>query len=255
MADDFVYRADPPARLTGADDLAALVSLQVEAGLNVLSPGTPVDAAEIKAKGPDDCVTRLSAELAAARQASGGAAVKLAMPLPGTVNLDPMLLSGLMANLVDEGASILELDAAALSAADSDASNDGFTLMGLPRPEGFRLAIHMGPLADWTAEKIEEIASELQADRYVFALSANDDFAKLSAVPEEAMIVLGLLDPAGGQSDDEILDLIDKIAETIDQDRLALSTAGGFEGQDAATQDKVLRQLADISVRFWGFAM
>lgn len=251
MADDFVYRADPPATLAGTDDLVALAMAQERYGLNVVTPGLPVDADEAK-KSPDDAVARLSETLAAMKGAVD-APVKLALPMPGALNLDPMLLSGLMANLIDEGAMVLELDGAAYADPASDASNDGFTLMGLPRPEGFRLAIHMGALADWSGERIAEVAEELQADRYVFAINARDDLAKLASVPAPAMVVLGIVDPAGGQGDDDILGLIDKAAEVVDQDRMALTTRSGFT--DADTQSSVLQQLANVSTMFWGFAI
>jgi hypothetical protein len=253
MADDFVYRADPPGRLAGAGDIAARARLQEQAGLNVVTPGEPVTADEIR-RGPHEATGRLSAELALLRSAVS-APVKLCLPLPGTLNLDPMLLQGLIGNLIDEGATILQLDGAAYADPDLDAGNDGFTLMGLPRPEGFRLAIDMGPLAAWEADRLSDVAGELAADRYVFAIAEDDDLGKLAAVPEDALVVLGVVDPQGGQTDDAILSLIDAAVEVVDQDRLALTVRGGFDGQDAETQAKVLRQVADVSVQFWGFAM
>lgn len=253
MADEFVYRADPPAALVGTDDLATLARAQEQAGLNVITNGRPVTAEEIR-KSPDDAVSRLSRELAIVKGASP-APVKLCLPLPGALNLDPMLLAGLMANLIDEGATILELDGASYVDPASDASNDGFTLMNLPRPEGFRLAIHMGALSDWSAVRIAEVAEELQADRYVFTVADDDDLTKLTALPGEALAVLGLVNPAGGQQADEILAILDRADEAFDQNRMALTTRGGFDGQSPETQAKVLRQVADLSVAFWGFAI
>lgn len=251
MADTFVYRADPPAKLAGSD-IATLVALQVDAGLNVVTPGNPVEGPEIK-KGPHEALARLSADLKAAKAASHDAAVKLALPLPDAEGLDPMLLAGLIGNLITEGAAILEFDGRSYANPETDPSNDGFTLMGLQRPEGFRIAIQMGALADWTAERIEEVAAELAADRYVFSITADDDLSKLASVPEEAMVILGLV--SADTDDQAILDIIDKAAEIIDQDRLALTATGGFAEGDEANQEKVLRQVTDVSVQFWGFAM
>lgn len=250
MADLFVYHAEPPARLAG-EDIAALVKAQMEAGLNAVTPGAPVTAEEIKTD-PHGALARLGETLKAAK-AAGDAPVKVAMPLPDSLGLDPMLLGGLIGNLISDGARIIEFDGRPYADPDTDASNDGFTLGGLQRPQGFRIAIDMGPLADWTAERIAAVAEELQADRYAFEIGEDDDLSKLSAVPEEAMIVLGLVDPAGGQSDDAVLTMIDKAAEIVDQDRLALTTRGPIT--DAGKQEQVLRQVADISTQFWGFAM
>ena len=253
MADDFVYRADPPGRLVGAGDIAALAKMQEQAGLNVVTPGAPVTADEIR-RGPHEATGRLSAELAVVR-AAASAPVKLCLPLPGALNLDPMLLQGLIGNLIDEGATILQLDGTAYADPDLDPGNDGFTLMGLQRPEGFRLAIDMGPLSAWESDRLAEVAAELAADRYVFAISEDDDLGKLRAVPEEALVVIGVVHPDGGQTDDAILARIDAAAEVVDQDRLALTVLGGFDGQSPETQSKVLLQVADVSVQFWGFAI
>jgi hypothetical protein len=110
MADTFVYRADPPAALATVGDLAALARLQAGAGLDLVTPGSPVTADEIR-RGPHEATQRLSAELAAVR-AAVAAPVKLCLPLPGLANLDPMLLQGLIGNLIDEGARVLQLDGA-----------------------------------------------------------------------------------------------------------------------------------------------
>jgi hypothetical protein len=113
----------------------------------------------------------------------------------------------------------------------------------------------MGALADWTPGRIAEVSGELAADRYVFAIGPQDDMGKLAALSDDAMVVLGLIDPAGGDSADVILSRIDAAAEILDQDRLALTVRGGLAGQSAGTEARVLRQLADISVQFWGFAI
>lgn len=250
MADLFVYRAEPPASLAG-DDIDALVKAQAVAGLNVVTPGSPVRPDAITAD-PHGALTELSAALKTALAASD-APVKIAMPLPDSLGLDPMLLGGLIGNLITEGAKIIEFDARPYVDPDSDASNDGFTLGGLQRPEGFRVGMNMGALADWSAERIAAVAEELQADRYIFAIAQGDDLSKLSSVPEDAMIVLGLVDPGGSGGDEDVLSLIDAVAEIIDQDRLALTTRSAIT--DAGVQEKVLRQVADISTQFWGFAM
>lgn len=253
MADLYVYRAEPPAELAGTGDIQALVKAQIEAGLNIVTPGAPVQPEEIRTD-PHGALARLSADLKAAQDAAGGEPVKIAMPLPDSLNLDPMLLGGLIGNLITEGAKIIEFDGRPYADPETDASNDGFTLSGLQRPEGFRIAIRMGRLADWSAERIATVAEELQADRYGFEIGADDDLSKLGSIPEEAMIVLGLVDPSGGQADNGVLSIIDRIAEAIDQERLAITTRGGFaEGQED-TQAQVLRQTADISTQFWGFA-
>ncbi|EPX82885.1 hypothetical protein ruthe_03110 [Rubellimicrobium thermophilum DSM 16684] len=253
MADTFVYRADPPARLAASEDLSALARMQQEAGLDVVTPGSPVTEDELR-RSPHDAIARLSAELGAVRSAVP-APVKLALPLPGLLGLDPMLLQGLMGNLIDEGTRILQLHAAAYADPDRDPSDDGFVLSGLPRPEGFRLAVDLGALADWSADRLAVVTAELGADRHVLAIGPDDDLSRLSALPGDSMAVLGLIDPAGGEETDAILTRIDAAAAVLDEDRLALTVRGGLDGQAADTQARVLRQLADVAVRFWGFAM
>jgi hypothetical protein len=253
MADTFVYRADPPGSLATGGDIAARSGMQAAAGLDLVTPGTPVTADEIR-RGPHEATQRLSAELAVLR-AAVATPVKLCLPLPGLVNLDPMLLQGLLGNLIDEGARVLQLDGAGYADPGTDPGNDGFTLMGLPRPEGFRLAVDMGTLGDWTAARLAEVAGELAADRYVFAIDPADDLAMLAALPDPAMAVLGVVDPAGADAADDILARIDAAAAVLDQDRLALTVRGGLAGQPDAVQARVLRQVADVSVQFWGFAM
>jgi|TARA_A100001391_G_scaffold202437_2_gene192012 hypothetical protein len=250
MADLFVYRAEPPASLAG-NDIVTLVKAQAVAGLNVVTPGAPVQPDAIKAD-PHGALTDLSAALKTAL-AAGDSPVKIAMPLPDSLGLDPMLLGGLIGNLITEGARIIEFDARPYIDPDSDASNDGFTLGGLQRPDGFRIGMQMGALTGWPAERIATVAEELQADRYTFAIAQGDDLSKLSSVPEQAMIVLGLVDPDGGSSDADVLALIDAAAEIVDQDRLALTTSAAITDADA--QERVLRQVADISTQFWGFAI
>lgn len=252
MADDFTYRADPPAVLAG-DDVAALVRMQEAQGLAVVTPGRPLTGDELKA-GPHEAIGRLSADLAAARAAQA-APVKLCLPLPGLLNLDPMLLQGLIGNLIDEGARILEFDGAAYADPATDPGNDGFTLMGLQRPDGFRLAVRMGMLSAWTPGRLMDVAAELAADRYVFDLRPGEDVGMLAALPDESLAVAALVDPAGGQSADEILAELDRIAETIDLDRLALSVRAAPQGLAADHQAAVLRLVSDTSVAFWGFAI
>jgi hypothetical protein len=251
MADEFTYRADPPPVLAGGD-IAALVRLQEAQGLAVVTPGRPLTAAELKA-GPHEAIGRLSSDLAAARAAQS-APVKLCLPLPGLINLDPMLLQGLIGNLIDEGARILEFDGAAYADPATDPGNDGFTLMGLQRPAGFRLAVRMGALSAWRPDRLGEVAAELAADRYVFDVAPGDDVSTLASLPDDSLTVLALMDPAGGQSADAVLADLDRIAETIDLDRLALSVRASPDGLAAEQQRAVLRLLSDVSVAFWGFA-
>ena len=49
--------------------------------------------------------------------------------------------------------------------------------------------------------------------------------AALLALPDDALAVLALVDPAGGQDNDAVLAELDRIAEVVDLDRLALSVA------------------------------
>lgn len=258
MTNAYVYRSDTPAFLNGTDDLEALAAEQVEINLSTISLGTPVSADELK-KSPDEALSRLGVELATiqsiADAAVAGAPVKVAMPLPSPLRQDPMLLSGLMGNLINQGAMILELDGAAYANPELDASDDGFTLMGLQRPEGFRLAINMGAITDWSADRLGEIAEELAADRYIFAIKPGDDLSALAKLPEDSLAVLGLVDPAGELSNEEILDMIDVAAEVIDEDRLALTVRGGFAAEHAAKQSKTLQQLAEVADIFWGLAV
>ncbi|MBL4811487.1 MAG: hypothetical protein JKX69_03815 [Rhodobacteraceae bacterium] len=259
MTNAYVYRSETPARLVKTDDLVESAKDQIALNLAVISLGDPVDVDEIK-KSPDDAVARLLGELAQVRAIAdkgvAAAAVKVSLPLPGPMRLDPMLLSGLMCNLVNQGATILELDGSAYGLnAELDAADDGFTLMGLPKPEGFRLAINMGALSNWSADRLAEIAEELAADRYIFAINAGDDVSALAKLPEDSIAVLGLIDPAGGQSNDDILDLIDVAAEVLDQERLALTVRDGFDAVHADSQQKVLYQLAEVSDIFWGLAV
>lgn len=253
MADEFLYRADPPGQLAGGD-IATLVKMQAEAGLNVATPGRPLSPEEMKSD-PHGAVARLSADLKAARAATD-LPVKLCMPLPGTLRLDPMLLGGLIGNLITEGAKILEFDGRPYRDAALEPGDDGFTLSGLQRPEGFRIAIQMGALADWDAARLAEVAEELAADRYVLDIGADgDDFSKLGRLPDTSIAVLGLIDPSGRQEGDALLAILDAAGEAFDQDRMALTARGGFTAGDAANQSATMAQLADIAVRYWGFAM
>lgn len=254
MSDDFVYRADPPAQLNVVGSLGEFATSQNITGLNIATNGTPVLEDEIK-KSPDDAVDRLLGEMKQMTEALE-APIKVCLPLPNPVRLDPMLMAGLFGNLVDAGAKILELDGAAYGLnPELDPSNDGFTLMGLPRPEGFRLAIHMGALSAWDADRLAEVSEELAADRYVFAIDAGDDMSALTRLPKESMAILGFVDPAGGQSNDDILDMIDAAAEIMPLERLALTAKAGFTPEQADNQSAVLKQLIDVSVMFWGFAV
>ncbi|MFV0245676.1 MAG: hypothetical protein ACK5IB_11740 [Qingshengfaniella sp.] len=248
MADDFFYRADPPENLAG-DDIAALAKLQEQCGLSVATPGHPLTPEEMKT-GPHEAIERSGADLERAKE--GLIPVKLCLPLPGLNGLDPMLLGGLIGNLISDGAKILEFDGRTLSDPAVDLGDDGFTLAGLLRPDGFRLAVHLGALSAWTPERLTEVTEELAADRYVFETAPGADYSVLSALPEEALAVLGLVDASGQIDADAVLDALDAIDEILGQDRMALTATGPIT--DAAVQKEVLTQIADISVRFFGFA-
>lgn len=248
MADEFFYRAEPPATLAG-DDMVALAKLQEQCGMSAASTGKPLEIDEMMAE-PHDAIDRLAADLAKAKE--GLIPVKLSLPLPGIHKLDPMLLGGLIGNLITDGVMILEFDGRPLTDPALDVGDDGFTLAGLMRPEGFRLSIHMGSLADWTGERLAEVTEELAADRYVFDCAPGDDFNLLTALPDDSLVVLGLVDAAGDIDVDSVLDTLDAVDEILGQDRMALTANGPI--QDEAVQKKVLTEIADISVRFFGFA-
>lgn len=253
MADLFLYRADPVGQLAGSGDQAALGKQMYDLGMTAATPGNPLTPEEYKAD-PVAAITRLGSELAALKEVSD-LPVKLHLPLTAGLHVDPMLVSGPLADLIEAGASILQFEGSSCVSAEVDASTDGFMLAGLPHPEGYRTAVELGALSNWNAERLAEVTEELAADRYIISIKAGDDLNLLKAFPEDCQIVLAAVRADGESRNDDLLALLDDVCEVVDQERASLTADGGFKEGQESLQAKVLSQVAEVSVMFWGFAV
>jgi len=155
--------------------------------------------------------------------------------------------------LLDEGRDI-----------DAQLAADRAVVDGLASGEEHRLALRIGRQGaspEWNADDARlKALFGLGYDRYLLDFGTQPrGFEVLALIPDPAMVVLGLIDQSVAelQPIDPILDLIDAAAEVIDGDRLALSPRGGFSAKSGlswADQDRKLAQVADVCVRWWGFA-
>ena len=99
---------------------------------------------------------------------------------------------------------------------------------------------------------------ELQTLHYAIMLNcsmgADGGHSVLASLLDGALAVLGLVDPGADQSADDILAELDRIAEVIDLDRLALTGRAGGADVTADRQLAMLKLIGGVSVAFWGFA-
>jgi hypothetical protein len=233
MANSFTYRADPPAVLSGSP--AELAKAQADAGVAAASLGRIATPAELRA------------ELALLRAAT---ALPLKVALPS--GLDASAGADMEA-LIEGGARIVEIDGRGLAPRKPAARSDGALLKALSRPEGLATAVHLGSLSRWSDEGLAILVADLHADRYVFDVAEGDSFGALAGLGDGHIAVLGLIGRDAARDKDAILARLDAAAEVLDSDRLALTIAGDKAG--GMQQAAALRQLADVSTMFWGFAM
>lgn len=268
MANAFVYRADPPCELvtavelTGVGRAAALMRQQVELGLSVGSSGrlwrTPDLVADLSRTAVEDGFAAVQAELGA-MAGPGSLPPKIGLPAPALAGIsDTGTFADGLAGLVAAGALYLQFDGAGYVAVGDTAAlaADVALLTALPAVEGLVTGIDLGRAAALAVGKAEAILAAIKTRRVTLTFGADDDFALLKLIPDDVLVVLGLIDPDRSETNDAILERIDAAAAVIDSDRLALTATRGFCGPgEVSKQVASLGQVADVSTMFWGFAM
>jgi methionine synthase II (cobalamin-independent) len=180
-------------------------------------------------------------------------------------------LAAEVTDLFDHGVAVVQLNAAAYADHLDDPAAltpllelDRALLAGVRRPDGARLGLRVGkPGAPprWSKGPALEAILALPADRFLLDIGPDaQDFDFLSAAPPGPLIVLGLVEAtqAPTPEPDAVMAQIDRAAEAIDGERLALSPRGGFTRASGVTWDdqrRTLEFLADVATRWWGFAM
>ncbi|KAA9158706.1 methionine synthase [Amycolatopsis acidicola] len=151
----------------------------------------------------------------------------------------------------------LGLDPASLL--DEMLAADSAVLAGLEVPEDFRVCLDIttSAAADFSqGYDTEAVRTFLERQPFgkVCVEFLNAGFP-LELLPAGLVISLGIVDvtdPAP-ESVDELLDLVDKAAEIVPIDDIALSTNGGFTGALTEDQEHAKLQLVEMTARYyWG---
>lgn len=149
---------------------------------------------------------------------------------------------------------------------------DAAVFKGTPRSEDVKFAVAFHDVTDLSTKgfahdiDLDAAASVLEGlpvSRFIIDCGPEEtpDFSFLSIMPEDAMVVLGLVDGNAAKAPDakSVFEKIDAASRVLDTDRFALSTRHGFyrrpdEDAQAAwdRQAKMLTLLLDASSRAWG---
>lgn len=285
MANELRFRADhvgllvPPEGESDIDaKVKALIAMQRAAGVAVATDGElrRNNLAERMLAGP---VAIAAEEEAQPLLAVAGMDVKVSLPAASAL----MVRTGASA---EAAVTAVRREVAALQAAgvqyvqlngtgygpllDSGGAIDMQVEADLAVADGFagkentRLALRVGregasPVWDAADPRLAALFAT-GYDRYLLDFgTAPGGFEVLRLVPEGVMAVLGLIDSVAPdvQAADPVLDAIDAAAEIKDGNDLALSPRGGFSAKSGigwVGQQKKLQQVADMCVRWWGFA-
>jgi 5-methyltetrahydropteroyltriglutamate--homocysteine methyltransferase len=153
-------------------------------------------------------------------------------------------------------------------------ATDVAALEGVERPRGASIGMHVcrgNQSSMWLGEGdyeaiAEQLFAELPVDR--FLLEYDDErsggFAPLRFVPEQKMVVLGLISSKSPELEalDEVQQRIDEACEYVDWNFLALSPQCGFasvaEGGNRLTQQQEfdkLQLVSDTALATWGIEL
>lgn len=286
MANELQFRADhiglliaPPESEGNADEqIRELIAMQRAAGVSVATDG------ELRRHGFAEAVLASDNPILADLEArpmleAARMDVKISLAAPSALmartgaSADKAVssISREVAALVAAGVPYVQLNGGAYgplidgdSPIDAQLDADAAMLATIGKCEDCRIALRLGrsgpsPIWNPNDERIERLL-QLDFDRFNLDFGTQPKgFDVLRIVPDGKMVALGLIDHANVdmQEGDALLDMIDEAAEKKDGDELALSPRGGFNSKSGMTyagQKMKLQQVADVVVRWWGFA-
>jgi methionine synthase II (cobalamin-independent) len=146
---------------------------------------------------------------------------------------------------------------------DAAVALDRRLIDSIEAPVNVRIALRIerNEVASWNLNERSAALLSLPVHRFLVPFRGEpEDFRVLTLAHGNADLVLGLIDAQSFSSpnEEELLSLIDRAAEIVDGDRLALSPRSGFSGKGQPAWDaqrRALEHVANVATRWWGFAM
>ena len=265
--------------------IKSAVDMQRTAGLSVMTDGgfRRIGSGAPKLEG-----STLAKDEAASLRSMSRRPIKVAVPAARPAIGEPLdraldraaIVKQEIDALIAAGVDYVQLDAPGYAALFQGSNNgapqtidallqlDVVALSGINRPGHVRIAVHfvrpdhtvVQPSADRHGA-VERLFQGLLADRFILPMDGKDhDFELLRLVPKGKLVVLGLLSAANSALEDvdDLMARIDRAAKLIDGNDLALSPATGFVASAAVSESDQRRKfelIAEVTTRWWGFAM